>query len=215
MKTALIAGATGLVGAFLLEELLRDNQYAHVVAFSRKPLPINHAKLLTIVADFDRIDEVAAQLTADDVFCCLGTTIRKAGSKQAFKKVDYEYPLKLAQITCKNGARCFLLVTALGANPASKIFYNRVKGQTEEAIRKVGFSACHIFRPSLLLGKRSEHRAGEEAAKWIYKIFDWAIPLRYKAIHAQTVAKAMVHFAHNPQPGVFIHESEELQMFAP
>ncbi|GIV36698.1 MAG: nucleoside-diphosphate sugar epimerase [Cyclobacteriaceae bacterium] len=215
MKTALIAGATGLVGSFLLEDLLMDNRYTYVVAVTRRALHTKHPKLMQVVSDYDHLDDLAEQLKADDVFCCLGTTIRKAGSKQAFRKVDFEYPLKLAQITCKNGARNFLLVTALGANPASKIFYNRVKGEAEEAIRRVGFFAFHIFRPSLLLGNRSEHRTGEAAAKWFYKIFNPVIPLRYKAIHARTVARAMVHFAHTGQPGVFIHESDEIQMFAP
>jgi uncharacterized protein YbjT (DUF2867 family) len=214
MKTALLAGATGLVGSFVLEELLRDSRYATVVALTRRPLAVRHTKLQNIITDFDRLDEQAGQLKADDVYCCLGTTIRKAGSRQAFCTVDHHYPLRLARLTLSQGATCFLLVSALGANPASRIFYNRVKGQAEEDLKKVGFTTLHIFRPSLLLGPRQEPRPGEDAAKWVYKIFGALIPRRYKAIHARAVAKAMLHHAHAGQPGVFIHESDEMQTFS-
>jgi uncharacterized protein YbjT (DUF2867 family) len=214
MKRALIAGATGLVGSYVLEQLLSNENYAIVTAITRKPLSIQHNKLQNIVTDFDRLEEIAPQLGVDDVFCCLGTTIRKAGSQPAFRKVDFEYPLKLAQLTSQNGSQKFLLVTALGADASSRIFYNRVKGEVEEAIRNVGFPTLHIFRPSLLLGPRTEHRTAEDAAKWFYRVFGWLIPLRYKAIHAQTVARAMVHYARQPQKGVFIHESDEMQSFA-
>ena len=214
MKKALIAGATGLTGSYLLKQLLADDHYASVVAVTRKPLGFHHDKLVNIVTDFERLDDVAAQLTADDVFCCLGTTIRKAGSQAAFRKVDFDYPLKLAQLTLKNGAQKFLLVSALGADASSRIFYNRVKGEAEEAIRNTGFPALHIFRPSLLLGPRNEQRSAEDAAKWFYKVFGWLIPLRYKAIHARTVARAMQHHAHQSKSGVFVHESYEMQLFA-
>lgn len=214
MKKALIAGATGLVGSYLLDQLLADDNYESVIAVLRKPLNIQHNKLQNIITDFERLEDVAGQLKADDVFCCLGTTIRKAGSQSAFRKVDFDYPLKLAQLTLKNGAQQFLLVSALGADASSRIFYNRVKGEVEEAVRNMGFPALHIFRPSLLLGPRSEQRAAEDAAKWFYKVFGWLIPLRYKAIHARTVARAMQHYAHQLQNGVFVHESDEMQSFA-
>lgn len=213
MKKALIAGATGLVGSFVLEQLLEDNRYAAIIAVTRTPLNIQHVRLHNVVTDFDHLDDVALQLSADDVFCCLGTTIRRAGSQQAFRKVDFEYPLQLAKLTLGNGARKFLHVSALGADASSRIFYNRVKGETEEALRSTGFPALHIFRPSLLLGPRAEQRAAEDAAKWFYRIFGWLIPLRYKAIHAHTVARAMLHYAHQPQTGIFVHESGEMQSF--
>lgn len=214
MKKALIAGATGLVGSYVLDQLLTDANYTAVIAVTRTSLNTQHNKLQHIVTSFDKLDDVAAQLRADDIFCCLGTTIRKAGSQQAFRKVDYDYPIRLARITAANGAEKFLLVSALGADSSSRIFYNRVKGETEEALRSVGFASLHIFRPSLLLGPRTEQRAAEDAAKWFYKVFGWLIPKRYKAIHAQTVARAMLHYAHQPERGVFIHESDEMQSFA-
>ncbi|MCX7638343.1 MAG: oxidoreductase [Cyclobacteriaceae bacterium] len=212
-KRALIAGATGLVGSYLLKLLLEDEGYAKVIAVTRRPLEITRDRLENIVTDFDRLDKVAAQLTTDDVFCCLGTTIRKAGSQANFRKVDFDYPVKLARLTHQQGAKKLLLVSALGADASSRIFYNRVKGETEQAICKTGFEAVHIFRPSLLLGPRNEQRAAEDAAKWFYKIFNRLIPLRYKAIHAHTVARAMLHYAHNPATGVFVHESQEMQSF--
>lgn len=212
-KRALIAGATGLVGSYLLNLLLEDERYTKVIAVTRKPLGVSHNRLENIVTDFDRLDDVAVQLNADDVFCCLGTTLAKAGSQQNFRKVDFGYPVRLAQLTLQHGAKKWLLVSALGADASSRIFYNRVKGETEEAICKTGFETVHIFRPSLLLGPRNEPRAAEDAAKWFYKIFNRLIPLRYKAIHAHTVARAMLHYAHDPATGVFVHESEEMQSF--
>ncbi len=214
MKTALIAGATGLVGGFLLEELLRDNRYAHVVAVTRNRIGMHHPRLLNMVADFNHLTSAGDEIQADDVFCCLGTTIRKVGSQQAFRKVDYDYTLQLAQLTFQQGAKKFLLVSALGANPSSLIFYNRVKGEVENAVMKIGFYACHIFRPSLLLGPRTEKRPGEDAARWFYQVFGRLIPLRYRGIHARTVARAMVYAAHLSQPGIFIHESAEMQSFS-
>lgn len=213
MKTALVAGSTGLIGRQLLSLLLDDARYTQVTAISRSALDIRHPKLQNLVVDFDRLSEHQALLRADDVFCCLGTTIRKAGSEKAFRKVDYDYPVNLAKLTHNQGAQTYLLVTALGADKHSRIFYNKVKGEVEEAVTAVGFNSFHIFRPSLLLGPRAESRAGEDAAKIFYKIFGWMIPQKYKAIDALKVARAMVAFAHHNNRGTFIHESKELQQF--
>ncbi|MBX2965487.1 MAG: NAD(P)H-binding protein [Cyclobacteriaceae bacterium] len=213
MKVALLAGSTGLIGKQLLQLLLDDPHYAVVKAISRKPLEIQHAKLQNIVADFNTLTIHHDQLTADDVFCCLGTTIKQAGSQEAFRKVDYEYPLELAKLTKNKGATQYLIVTALGADAKSGIFYNRVKGETEKAIEEVDFRAYHIFRPSLLLGERTEKRAGEGAATVVYKALGFLIPLKYKAIDSANVAKAMLHFAKQDLSGRFVHESKELQGF--
>jgi uncharacterized protein YbjT (DUF2867 family) len=213
MKTALVAGATGLIGRQLLALLQEDAHYARVKVISRNPLPVAHAKLENLVTDFDRLSELGSQLKADEVFCCLGTTIRQAGSQRAFRKVDFEYPLELARLTKQAGARAFLLVSALGANKNSRIFYNRVKGEVEEAVGQVGFETLHIFRPSLLLGSRTEKRPGEDAAKIFYFLFGWMVPLKYKAIDSAKVARAMVQVASQQQAGVFIHESGQLQSY--
>lgn len=213
MRTALLAGSTGLIGKQLLELLLEDSHYTVVKAISRKPLDIQHAKLQNIVADFNTLTEHHDQLKADDVFCCLGTTIKQAGSQAAFRQVDYEYPLELARLTKNQGATQYLIITALGSDAKSGIFYNRIKGEVEQAIDAVGFDSYHIFRPSLLLGERTEKRAGEGAATVVYKALGFMIPLKYKAIDSAKVAKAILHFAKQNSKGKFIHESKELQQF--
>ena len=211
MKTALLAGATGLIGGQLLDLLLTNDRYSHVIAISRKPLKISHSKLRNIVADVTSLEQHKAQLAADDVFCCLGTTMGQAKTKEAFKQVDFDYPVLLAKLSRERGAKQYLLVSALGANKASVIFYNRVKGLTEEAIASIGFESYHILRPSLLVGPRTEHRAGEDAAKWFYRVFGVLIPKQYKAIESIKVARSMLVFAKQDKRGNFVHDSNALQ----
>lgn len=207
-------GATGLVGGHCLEFLLSDDRYDLIIILVRKEMPLQHPKLRQAVVNFDNLEKHAAEIKADDVFCCLGTTIKKAGSQSNFKKVDFEYPVKIAQIALTNGASRFLLVTALGADKRSLIFYNRVKGEVEEAVKKSGFKAVHIFRPSLLLGERNESRAGENIGKIFFNVTSplFIGPLaKYKALEGKAVAGAMVACAKKNQEGVFIHESNEIQ----
>ncbi len=211
MKTALVAGATGLIGGQLLDLLLKDSYYEKVIAITRKPLDVESSKLHNVVIDFSQLQNIATDLKADDVYCCLGTTIKQAGSKEVFRKVDYEYPTELAKITKSNGAKQYLLVSALGADPSSGIFYNQVKGETELAINKTGFESVHIMRPSLLIGPRKEHRSGEEAAKVFYKYLGFLIPKKYKGIESIKVARAMIALAKQNKAGHFIHESVALQ----
>jgi uncharacterized protein YbjT (DUF2867 family) len=213
MKTALIAGATGLIGKELLKLLLDDPRYETVKAITRKPMNVANQKLQNIVVDFDSLDKSSDQLKCDDVFCCLGTTMKKAGSKEAFWKVDHDYPALLAKTALAQGAKQFLLVSALGANSTSSIYYNEVKGKIEEYISGIGFVSYHIFRPSLLLGPREESRPGEEAAKVFYKYFSFLIPEKYKGIEGSKVARAMKHYAALEQPGRYVHESRQLQSF--
>jgi uncharacterized protein YbjT (DUF2867 family) len=210
-KVALLAGSTGLIGNQLLELLLADKYYSKIIALSRKPLAITNPKLENIVVEVEQLEK--HQLKADDVFCCLGTTMKQAGSKAAFRKVDFDYPLQLAKVLKTNGAQQFLLVSALGANKKSGIFYNQIKGEIEEAITSVGFRTLHIFRPSLLLGPRKDHRSGEEAAKVFYKIFGFLIPKKYQGLESIKVARAMQALAKKEISGVFVHESDTLQMY--
>lgn len=211
MKTAVIAGATGLVGKQLLEKLLRSPQYTSVVGLTRSSLDTHHEKLTNIITDFQDLELSLAHLHADDVFCCLGTTMAKAGSKEKFYEVDFQYPVNLAKATLGRGAKQYLLISALGANKDASIYYNRVKGEVEEAIVKTGFETVHIFRPSLLLGPRTEKRAGEDAAKLIYRIFNFIIPRKYKGIPAERVADYMIGMATKNLKGIFTHESGEMQ----
>jgi uncharacterized protein YbjT (DUF2867 family) len=212
MKTALLAGGTGLIGSQLLEMLLESERYGQVIALTRRDLPI-HPKLVQVKTGLDELDSNMADLKADDVFCCLGTTMSKAGSKDNFYKVDFEYPCKLATNSLASGAKQFLLVSALGADKASSIYYNKVKGEIETAVTAMGFGTLHIFRPSLLLGPRQEKRPGEDTAKLLYKLFGFLIPAKYQAIDAVKVARAMLHFATLDESGVFLHESKQLQDF--
>lgn len=213
MKTAILAGATGLIGSKLLELLLKEDAYDRVVALSRKKLAVSSAKVLNLVVDFDNLQNYSRQLKGDDVFCCLGTTIKEAGSKSAFRKVDYDYPVSLATATHKEGAGQFLIVSAMGANKSSPIFYNRVKGEVQEAIGKLGFEGLHIFQPSLLLGPRVRKRTGEYIGQAVMKTFGFVIPRKYKAIESVKVAHAMLTIANQHRNGTFIYESDELQSF--
>jgi uncharacterized protein YbjT (DUF2867 family) len=211
MKTALIAGSTGLIGKQLLQLLLASGRYDHVKAVMRNDLTLRHPKLTQVKIDFKKFEEYKKDLVADDIFCCLGTTMAKARTREKFMEVDYTYPLELAMMTSQNGAHQFLLVSALGANKDSSIFYNRVKGELDEAVKKIRFQAIHIFKPSLLLGPRAEGRPAEDAAKFVYKIFNFLIPEKYKAIESSKVAMAMLQFAAREERGIFIHESREMQ----
>ncbi len=212
-KTALLAGSTGLIGGQLLELLLKDERYSSVIAISRKPITTANAKLINLVCELNDLSKHHTQLKADDVFCCLGTTIKKAKSKENFRAVDFDAPLALARLSKEQGAKTYLLISSLGANKDSGIFYNKVKGEVEEAIKQVGFNSLHVLRPSLLLGPRQEERTGEDAAKFFYKVLGFLIPKKYQAIESAKVATAMLHFACIEVPGFKVHESYQLQQF--
>ena len=172
MKTALIAGGTGLIGEQLLQLLLASDRYSAVIGLTRKDLG-SHPKLTQIKTDGTNLALDPTQ-RIDDVFCCLGTTMAKAHSKEKFYQVDYTYPFELAKTSLGLGARQFLIVTALGAQKNSSVYYNRVKGEIEEAVSALGSVAC-IFSALLAAGNRTENRAGEEAAKFFYRIFGFII----------------------------------------
>ncbi len=214
MKTAIIAGASGLVGKQLLFNLIESNQNDKIIALVRKEIPYHSPKLLQVIVDFDNLQVIAENLKVDDVFCCLGTTIRKAGSQDAFKKVDYEYCLNLANETYKNGSKNFYLVSALGANAKSKIFYNNVKGKLEEAINQIGFNSFYAFRPSLLLGNRTEFRLGEKIMQIILKPISklmFGSLKKYAAIESKQVAKVMYWLAIlNNKTGTKIITNEQM-----
>ena len=208
-KTALIIGASGLVGGALLAKLLASPAYETVKVLLRAPLKIADLKLQTILFDFDNPD--ASKVVADDVFCCLGTTIKRAGSKVAFRKVDFDYPILIAQLAKLNGAQRFSIVTAMGADAHSSIFYNQVKGEVEQKLAKFDFESLLIFRPSLLLGNRPERRFGEQIGGVFMRLFSPIIPLKYRAIEAVKVAEAMLQKTVGATPGVHVFESDALQ----
>lgn len=193
-RKAIIVGASGLIGKFCLSYLLMDKNYSQVIAITRHALPLKDPKLNNLVCDFDELEKYSNELIADDVFCCLGTTIKIAGSKKNFKKVDLHYPIKVANITKRNGANKFLVVSAMGADKNSSIFYNQVKGEMEEQLKSIGFKGLYIFRPSLLLGMRKDFRLGERIAIMSSKIWSPILSVfakQYKPIDAMVVAHAM------------------------
>jgi uncharacterized protein YbjT (DUF2867 family) len=202
-KTALIIGATGLVGEECLNELLNSVAYEKVIALTRTKILSKKAKLLNIVTDFENLESIAAQLKADDVFCSMGTTIGKAGSKEAFRKVDYEIPLQVATIAKKNGAKKFILVSSLGANPASPVFYSKVKGELEEALKKMKFDWLFILQPSILLGNRKEKRTGEAIGQFVAEKFSFlfAGPLKqYQGTPVYLLGRYMLRVAQETTP---------------
>ena len=218
MRVALIAGASGLVGSHCLARLLREPAYERVIALVRRPLGLDDARLEQRVIDFDRLGAVGAEFpAATDVFCCLGTTMKRAGSEAAFRRVDFTYVVALAAQALEHGARQFLLVSALGANPGSRIFYSRVKGEAEAAIRALPFEGRHIFRPSILTGERAEHRPAERAgiAALTGASFLLVGPLRkYRPIPAGAVAEAMVRVALKSPRGVNTYDSDAIARIA-
>ncbi|SFF54813.1 oxidoreductase [Thermoflexibacter ruber] len=209
--TALLLGASGLTGGYCLQELLNENQFDKIIALSRKPLNMNHPKLEQIITDFSDLTNLKSTLKAEVVFCCLGTTIKKAGSKEKFKQIDFEYPLRVAQIAKENGTHTFALVSAMGADTYSLFFYSRVKGELEQALKNLSFPSLIILQPSLLLGDRKEKRIGEDIGKVISAVLGFLIPAKYKAIHAQQVAKAMVKLSLQGLSGTIIKENDEIK----
>lgn len=206
---AIVIGASGLVGGHLLSQLINDSAFSKITIFVRRLLPINNPKLIQTVFDFNTYS-TSLNLECDVIFCCLGTTIKKAGSKEAFRKVDYDAPLFFAKEAKKSNVTCFCLVSSMGADSNSSIFYSKVKGELEDEIAKLSFQSSGMFRPSLLLGERSEFRIGENLGKYLMLAFDFIIPAKYKAIEASKVAKSMIDFAKSSQNGHMVFLSNQL-----
>ncbi len=209
-KTALVIGATGLVGNLVVDKLGNDDTFSTVIILTRKSLGKSNPKIKEILVDFDQLDKHANEIKANCIFCCLGTTIKKAGSQEAFKKVDYEYPLRVAEIAKQNGATTYVLISALGASESSIVFYNRVKGAVQNAIQKISFDSFHILQPSLIIGERNEKRLGEGIAQKLSPLFDTIMVgglSKYKSITAEQIATAMVYYSKLSNKGMFIHDS--------
>lgn len=198
MSTALILGSTGLVGSALLPRLLEDPRYEKVITFTRRPLQLGHPKLLPIVGELADLPQHAAGLQADDTYCCLGTTIKQAGSQEAFRAVDLDAPLAAARLQADRGQKRYFLVSALGADEASRIFYSRVKGQLERELAAEGFQTLGIVRPSLLLGQRAIPRPMEKLSELLFVLLNPLLlgPLKpYRSIHANEVASGLIHLS--------------------
>ena len=210
-KSALIAGSTGLIGSYLLEGLNRSDSYTSIHSISRKKPDVSSNKLHSHTVNFNELSSLQLTEEITDAFCCLGTTMNKAGSKEAFYEVDFTFVQSFASFALQQGAqRCFL-VSALGADSHSKIFYNQVKGEIEEELSAMGFKALHIFRPSLLIGDRNEFRIGEAIGQKLAQWLDFIVPKKYAAIGGDTVAHYMLHIAEtSSEEGICIHESRDM-----
>jgi uncharacterized protein YbjT (DUF2867 family) len=214
MKTALIAGATGLIGHSLIKYIQESDEYDKVIALVRKPSITPHPKVDEQLINFEQLANFITSNKVDDVFCCLGTTIKTAGSQEAFTKVDYTYVVELAKWAEKNDCKHFSVVSSVGAKADTSNFYLRTKGQMETAISDLNIPSIHIFRPSLLLGQRDEFRFGEKFSEVIMGLFK---PLligglrKYRAIQAHDVAKAMINQAQNNLIGVKLFEGTKIK----
>jgi uncharacterized protein YbjT (DUF2867 family) len=206
-RHALLLGATGLVGREILRLLLGDAAVERVTVIARRPTGNAHTKLDERILDLGEMQQHPDAFAADAIFCALGTTIKTAGSQDRFRVVDYDYPLMAARLGKQQGAQHYLLVSALGANAGSRVFYNRVKGEVERDLLALNYPRTTIARPSLLLGEREEFRLGER----VFERLGWLVPPAYKPIHARDVAAALVGASHAQESGVQILESRAMR----
>ncbi|SDL01260.1 Uncharacterized conserved protein YbjT, contains NAD(P)-binding and DUF2867 domains [Pedobacter sp. ok626] len=211
---AIVAGATGLIGSSLLQQLLDHPDYTMVTAIVRKEIPLQHPKLRQVVIDFDQLENHQEHLKGDVVFCALGTTKSKTPDKDQYRKIDYQYPLDIAFIAQQNGVSQYHLVSALGANQDSAIFYSKLKGEVERDLKTIPFKAIHIYRPSLLVGDRKERRSGEGIMIGLMRVLN---PLliaglkKYRSIKIEKVASAMLKQSLKPLTGIFTYDSDQIE----
>lgn len=212
-KTAIIVGSTGLTGNHLLRKLLSSDVYEKVICFVRNSSKISHPKLIQHIVDFDNPESYQELMEGEDMFCCLGTTIKKAGSQEAFEKVDLHYPIQFAKAAATKGVKQFSIISSIGANPQSNNFYMRTKGKCEEGLRTLSFQSTSIFRPSLLLGNRKEFRLGEKIGEYtmrILSIFLIGKLKKYRPIKSKDVASVMFQIAQQNTVGFHVYESDEI-----
>ena len=213
-KTALVLGATGVVGTQLVNVLSTNENYEAIHMLTRKELKYKNPTCKVHIVDFDNLEQYADLFRVHDVFICLGTTIKKAKTKEAFRKVDYDYVVEAGKLAKSAGVRNLLVISAMGADSSSKFFYSRVKGDMEETLKQLKLNSLHIFRPSLLLGERNELRIGEKISGQLSSAFKFLLigPLRpYRAIQAKTVATAMSIAAQSRSTGNQVYHSNEIE----
>jgi|SRR4030095_6761840 uncharacterized protein YbjT (DUF2867 family) len=210
--TATLVGATGLIGGYLLEELLNDPFFDTVRILIRRPFDIIDPKLEKKIIDFNDGDSLLVALSNSDVlFCAIGSTMKKVkGDKDAYRKIDFDIPVKLTRFCKMTGCEKFILVSSIGADNKSNRFYLQLKGEVEDAVKEIGLKSLHIMRPSLLLGDRKEFRLGEDFSKVFMTTLSFVVPSKYKAIKAKDVAKAMAAIAKKDLEGVFVYEYKEI-----
>lgn len=216
MKTAIILGATGLTGSYLLKILLNDPKYDKVKVFSRSSLGFTHEKIEEHLINLLELEKYKADFRADEVYCCIGTTKSKTPDKETYKKIDYGIPVTAARLCKENNIDAFLVISALGADANSSIFYNKVKGQMQHDVLEAGIPKTYIFQPSLIAGNRDEERFFEKLGIKGMKIFNHLLVgsfKKYRSIHPETIAKAMHVCANAGYPKILI-ESDEIKKIA-
>lgn len=213
--TALVAGASGLVGKELLKKLINSSEFDEVISVGRSSIHLTHPKFTEIIVDMRELETVILP-PINSVFCCLGTTIKKAKSKGNFEQVDVDFVVALGELGLKHGAQSILVVSAVGANASSSVFYNRTKGKMEQKVAQLGYVHTYFFRPSMLGGARDEFRFGEKVGTFIMKllgVFFIGALKRYKIVSSDKVAQAMISKAIDPLEGVHYIESEQIQAY--
>ncbi|MDO6515971.1 NAD(P)H-binding protein [Zobellia uliginosa] len=215
-KTAIILGATGLTGGILLRLLLEDDRYAKIKLFSRSSTGLSHQKIEEHLGDLMQLEQFEADFTGDEVFCCIGTTKSKTPNKEAYREIDYGIPVAAAKLSAKNGISSFLVMSSMGANAKSNVFYSRLKGEMEEAVLGENIKNTYLFRSSLIGGKREEKRIGELLFKQLMKVVNLVLagPLeKYRSIRPETIAKAMIRVANGAYMTPII-ESDKIKKIA-
>ncbi len=209
MKTVMLVGATGLVGQQVLHKALASEQVGRVVAPTRRALPA-HPKLHNPVVDFDHLPEDVPWWAVDAVVCALGTTIKVAGSQAAFYRVDHDLPLRVAQLALRHGAQAYALNSALGADPRSRVFYSRTKGELERDLQALGFPSLTLVRPGLIGGERHESRPAEQIGVRVSQWLGPLLPPRYRVVPAERIAHHLLRSALAAEPGCTVLPSEVL-----
>jgi uncharacterized protein YbjT (DUF2867 family) len=214
LKTALIIGGTGLVGSQLLNILLDSSDYEKVISFVKRDSGLKHSKLTQHIIDFDRPETYQELVKGDDFFCTIGTTIKKAGSKESFRKVDFEYPRQFAAIALKNKVKQFLIISSIGADSSSSNFYLKTKGEIEDFLKDSNFESISVLRPSILMGDRKEFRLGEKIGIFIMRALSFLFIgnlRKYKPIQSKIVAQALFRIARQNKKGFQVYESDLIQ----
>ena len=215
-KTAIILGATGLTGSILLEKLINDDRYKTIKLFSRKEIVGLSSKVIQYVGSLFELESFKDEFTGDEVYCCIGTTANKTPDKAVYKAIDYGIPVTSAKLSKENGIPSFLVVSSLGANEKSTVFYSKTKGEMERDVLLEKINKTHILQPSIIQGKRKEQRIGEKVGLILFKLFQ---PLffgklkRYKITEAEHIAQAMINLANSTSKTQIIR-SEKIKKIA-
>lgn len=212
-KTAIILGATGLTGSYLLKALLADENYKKIKVFGRRSTEVQHPKLEEFIGDILHLENFEKDFTGDEVFCCIGTTKAKTPNKELYEAIDLGIPKQAAILAKKNNIPTFIVISALGANADSRIFYSQLKGKMEKAVINQSIPNTYIFQPSLIVGDRKEKRLAENMGNIVMSAIHYLLPKKYRKIHAKDLARAMQIIAQIGSDKIFI-SSEKIQNIA-